>query len=853
MPQAKKEQNRKQKSLISILLILSILETILTFIWIINIPTDPKNSIFLGFSLQRLVLLGLVIVIGLFLVFLLNRKEGVVSLVNKSLKNKALDKTINITGLVVFTLFWFTLWLPPDRLDLFAARFVRIKPVLFLVELVLLQLFLYIKFAYPNKNISLLIKKLTQNKRLVFIYFIVITSFLLIFIALNQVRSSSLLGSLVAPPESIVLPMQVFLAVVLFTFVILIRNKEEKPQPKLSKRRLILFIGIWLFTLAAWQLSPLPCTDDRPGPYLPNDQCYPEVDDAVHSIGSIYTNLGQGINNGWLTDKPMYMLFLTIGQWIFGPRIDHYLIFQIIMIAFLPALLYLVTSSLLGNSVGLLSAALAMLKGINEIILYKVYGAVNVKLSLSEPFVALLLMVFCISVVYWIKKPKGYQWAITSSGLLGATILTRFNALALIPLILGGYLLLNLKQWRTAIKQCAIFMTVLVLTLLPWLITAKENGESFYLVKIRNVIESRYEDEGSSLNFESNSPNLAKIMPPKEISILQNPPLGAVEQAVVSSGIQGAAFHLLNNVYSAFAEFPLNFRMLTGQSVADQSLWNFEETKSIWSNVLSTENLFLLLINFALYMLGVFLAVKKLGWAGLTALVIQLGYFAGNALSMTSGGRYLTPVSWATLIYTSLGIGGFIMGLVNFQVLKKYLDAPVFLNKIKHSSTPHLINGIMVFIFLMIGMSLYLVNFLPSQLPSETGADVIEEAYTRLKDNADTIPAELENFLNDPKTVVVRGKAYHPRYYRSTMYYPGNPLFEVLVFGEDNLYISHMLYTKPDQYFSDKSDVIIVGCKVGEDTLWAAHRKFINTFAIIQLDHEGALYLGQQTKWSCSH
>ena len=210
MSQAKKEQKSKQKSLFSFLINLSILETVLTFFWIIKIPSDPKNSILLGFSLQRLILLILVIVIGLFLILLLIRKEAVLSLLSKFSKNKSLEKTVNIIGLLIFTLFWFTLWLPPDRLDLYAARFVRIKPVLLLLELVLLQLFLYIKIAYPNKNISLLIKKLTQNKRLIFIYFIVITSFLLIFIALNQVCSSSLLGSLVAPPESIVLPMQVF-------------------------------------------------------------------------------------------------------------------------------------------------------------------------------------------------------------------------------------------------------------------------------------------------------------------------------------------------------------------------------------------------------------------------------------------------------------------------------------------------------------------------------------------------------------------------------------------------------------------------------------------------------------------
>jgi len=49
-------------------------------------------------------------------------------------------------------------------------------------------------------------------------------------------------------------------------------------------------------------------------------------------------------------------------------------------------------------------------------------------------------------------------------------------------------------------------------------------------------------------------------------------------------------------------------------------------------------------------------AYRKFGLAGLTGVIIQLGYYAGNALSQTSGGRYLEPVHWVTLFYYSLGI-----------------------------------------------------------------------------------------------------------------------------------------------------------------------------------------------------
>ena len=96
-------------------------------------------------------------------------------------------------------------------------------------------------------------------------------------------------------------------------------------------------------------------------------------------------SLGQGINNQWMTDKPLYMVFLAIGQWIFGPQTDNYLIFSNIgFYLFVPAILFIVGKRLFTFSYGLLLALLVSSQEYFSIILYRYVGNANVKVESSE-------------------------------------------------------------------------------------------------------------------------------------------------------------------------------------------------------------------------------------------------------------------------------------------------------------------------------------------------------------------------------------------------------------------------------------------------------------------------------------
>ncbi len=89
------------------------------------------------------------------------------------------------------------------------------------------------------------------------------------------------------------------------------------------------------------------------------------------------------------------MVFHVIGQWIFGTSIDHYLLFQIFLLALIPELLFLLGKRLMSYAGVLFLFALVLIQEIFAIMLYKQIGSVNVKLENPELLTFFLLIVLC--------------------------------------------------------------------------------------------------------------------------------------------------------------------------------------------------------------------------------------------------------------------------------------------------------------------------------------------------------------------------------------------------------------------------------------------------------------------------
>jgi len=153
--------------------------------------------------------------------------------------------------------------------------------------------------------------------------------------------------------------------------------------------------------------------------------------------------------------------------------------------------------------------------------------------------------------------------------------------------------------------------------------------------------------------------------------------------------------------------------------------------------------------------------------------------------------------------------------------------------------------------FLILGLVPPLIKYLPSKLPQEISDNSTEVAKTKLVDSGLVSAQDWENFYKDPDHLIVSGSAFNARYYRSPFYLSGTQSFELMVLGKEHVFVNYLVDVAPDQSFSDDSNVILVGCKIGQDNLWAANRIIIHSFAVIQLDHEKTVLVDPEATWSC--
>jgi len=160
------------------------------------------------------------------------------------------------------------------------------------------------------------------------------------------------------------------------------------------------------------------------------------------------------------------------------------------------------------------------------------------------------------------------------------------------------------------------------------------------------------------------------------------------------------------------------------------------------------------------------------------------------------------------------------------------------------------LSGLMI-LFLALGLLVPLMNHLPSRLPHEVNSNANQLAADKLQSTGAISADQWQEFIQDPDHLVIQGKAYHARYYRNDFYRSGDLSFEIMLLGDDHVFVSYLFNDSPKKTFTDGSDVILVGCRLREDDLWAADRIIMRSFAIIQLDHEQSFIVDPLTNWRC--
>ncbi len=844
------------------------------------IPSDPRNSIFLGLSLQRLVMLGSVSFAGVLpAVFAVKAYRDIAwservwfsIFGNESLAAgiRWAAATALIFSLVVF-------FMPLYRFGDFQDDFIRISPIVAWLIFFSMLTFLVTWVEKYGLNGSHLLGALHVQKTTLKITTILIIVFALIWVFIAKTG----LGLWVSDgywyePGVPILSLQVIFAFAIGMSVLFFERSSLSVHLP-ARSDLLIFFLLWGITAFFWAREPLRPSFFSPGPYAPNNAFHPYSDAATFDLGSQFALIGQGINNGVFFDRALYMAFLVFLHKLAGQDYVQIITLQAVIYAVFPAVLYLLGKAVHSRSFGFILAVLAILRGINGIAAGSMINLANQKQMLTDFPTAIFVAWFALMMVGWLKSPfKNYLYALWAGGVIGLAVMLRTNVVSLMAL---AVLLAGIVYWRQKLRGALVgFLLVLSMfaSTFAWGIYNDKSIFDVYIYRILLVMEARYPQpatpEPASQGSESPSFKLAnqnqgtaspgklhlassfesRIADPSQL--ISIPPQHLVDPEIQKGGKKTipvfVTTHFLHNMITSVLILPTTPYIHTLQYILknDASFWQLDLKSS-----LAYGAGFFLTLNLLLIALGIGTSWKSSGLPGLVPLGVFLFYNLANALARTSGGRYIVPMDWIVLFYFALGLFQVILwGLILFG----FKDQP----DIKNKSMTHNVDNPswtweplkkapwVILVFLLIGSSLPVsAQISPRRYPAQTQTELLalldQEGYLQ-KMGFDR--AALTAFSEQsPSFIIINGRALYPRFFRENAgvrkdRHPysimGFPRIAFTVIGPNGVG-SVILPQGEVLYFPNASDVIVLGCQ---------QSGYIDALSVVVIKDQQVVYVRQ--------
>ncbi|MBQ4512199.1 MAG: glycosyltransferase family 39 protein [Anaerolineaceae bacterium] len=544
--------------------------------------------------------------------------------------------------------------------------------------------------------------------------------------------------------------------------------------PKISGKKtekiltiLTVILG-WTATVWLWQTTQFEGRSYfAPALRAPNNNFYPASDAENYDLLAQSILLGNGFRNGLTVVRPLYAAFLALLHLVFGNNYMAVTNGQILLLAFIPLLVFLTGKQLGQTPAGIVAAAWVIWREIYSIRLSPLVQVSNSRLLMSDlpTLFCVVLTIFC--TVKWYRHGKEYSRALLCGGMIGAAMLIRTQCFVLIPAL---WLIMLCSRKDASKKWLSILCSVigLVIVFAPWTVWNKINP---------NTVSNPDVSEGQYLNHLY-----------QEAAGETDPNVEIVQVIMVHPAevFQSVGSHFLNNEISSLLVLPVR---LIKPTEVDQL---FYEPDLFWyrENARQTieENKTLIAVYLVIISLGVFTACRKNGFGGLIPLVFHVVYNLGNAFAMTSGFRFLLPVDWVMLIYFAFGCCGLIrfvckVCLFRFdkpQVLPETTAGLEFIPETAENEAvpdlPAVSNhqpvrktrqgwaaaGI-VLLLAAIGAVLPLCdNVIPRRFAHKTGEEIAQQW------RASSNPSALDlSRYKDETIVFLEGRAFYPRFYKA--------------------------------------------------------------------------------------
>ncbi len=705
-------------------------------IYLLTIPSDPKNSILFGYSASRLVLIAFFLssIAGAF-VFALRtwRDQGWVQKLDALL---FADNKISNWGLVlsgtVFLVTGLVSLVPISRFGQFAAYAERLQPVIFYFVQISFQTIILILQRTGRLHWNSLTRELRANS----LMFWIAAGCMTIFGALWIVVSRTGIGIRPTPQTNWyetgvpVLAIQVGISGLIAALVAALiawisRRVKNLPLNSLrmklkgwggSKSRgtvLDIFLGITIWVLAAflWTQAPMAPNFFAPGPYPPDYVYLPYSDAASFDMSAQYALIGKGIANGSVfKGHNAYHGFLAFLHLLAGQDYSLLVTLQVIIFAILPVIVFFIGKGMQSRFFGIFMAGIVIFQELNAIASGNRLNLSHSKLLLTEFPTKIGLALLILLLFLWLRKPgKKFAYAFPLGGVLGILIMLRYNTLVMPFCVIAGFILVFGKGWQNWLKASVIMILALGITISPWMWRSwKISGNPlFFAPKLVYRLKLEFQDSheplppadpvpdielesGSLFLIQHSTSTLSKFVgfsPPQTKAAKSIFPSQQGSQAIMGFDKDGKSYligsNFVHNLITNFLILPTRplFDFLP-DSIVDGSLY---ETAPFWKDLymgwledMPLVDLIGVVINLLFLSLGVGAAYRQWKWAGLIPLGVLLAYHLSTALVRDSGGRYIVPVDWIMLLYFALGLLQITLwGLVWLGLMRPPLPNPL--------------------------------------------------------------------------------------------------------------------------------------------------------------------------------
>jgi len=754
-------------------------------LWLALLPSDAEHSLLLGFSASRLALLGMALVL-----------TGASAALAWSSRHHNLSIPTRIQAPLYLLAIILVSSAPAAILILralgktsgfaFTAYAERLAPLAFWLALSALELAIWLIKTERRKSEDEI--RATRHFFVLSAYFFVALASLAAFIVVTKLGLIRLNDGSWGQPTTPLLEWQILLALAASLVFITFESRWRWLSQNLFPCLLIYF-----FTCLLWLSQPINPGYFATPPRAPNFEIYPFSDALIYAQSAQAALVGNGFLWPEVPTRPLYIAFITWLHALVGQDYTRVIVLQTLVLAVFPVVLYLLGKELVGRPLGLGLALLAAFRDLTANVAAPfALNYTYTKLFFSEIPTALLISLFTLLAIRWMREWKPGWYPLLAGGLLGLSSLIRLQSAVVLAAVipLGFFIVKDRKKWLTG---SALMIIGVALTLMPWLVRnyqatgglVLDNPISQTMVLARrwsgdpgNALIPRLPGEGDA-QYSSRMGQLA----------LQS--LKADPGRILGSAVN----HFFNNGISNLFVFPLREQLNSPREL----LWPEHAFWQNWNGQPTLGQMPVIVFYLILLSLGLAMAWHKNGLIGLLPLALTLLYNAWTALFLSSGDRFLVPIDWAIYLYLFLGLltlgSGLLHGKTDSGLDRELKNEEVDSRKVNRYSWRGLF--LTAAIILLLGASIPLTELaFPRRYP-------------------------LSNTSLTPGTeITLRGRAIYPRWYEAGEGEPGTAKLGYgetdearLVFfltGQENTLVIFPLSSAP-QFFPNASNVMITG------------------------------------------